>query len=129
MSRQNNKIATQRILFLLFQKRLAVLHRRRDAWSFCSASCKGNIPILQPVATSSSGLGFRFFSPMASQSIPPVSSSLFLSDDDLPPSNQLEVLQIVPETMLPSARGNVAAKYNVGEYCVFFAAHVTLFLL
>ncbi len=42
---------------------------------------------------------------MASQSIPPASSSLFLSKDDLPPSNQLEVLQIVPGTMLPSRPG------------------------
>ncbi len=38
---------------------------------------------------------------MASQSVPPASSSsLFLAEDDLPPSNQLEVGQIVPETML-----------------------------
>ncbi len=43
-----------------------------------------------------------------------------------PPSNQLEVSQIVPETMLPS---NVAVKYSASEYGVFFAAHVTLFLL
>ena len=42
---------------------------------------------------------------MVSQSIPPASSSLFLAKDDLPPSNQLEVLQIVQETMLPSRPG------------------------
>jgi len=33
------------------------------------------------------------------------SSSLFLSEDDLPPSNQLKVSQIIPETMLPSRPG------------------------
>ena len=74
-----------------------------DAWSFCSASReRGSI---QPVATSSSGLGFRSFSPLASNSVPPTSSRLFLTEDDLPPSNQLEVAQIVPETMLPSNPG------------------------
>ncbi len=61
------------------------------------------IPV--PVATSSSGLGFRPFPPVASTSVPPASSSLFLTEDDLPPSNQLDVPQIVPETMLPSHPG------------------------
>ena len=64
------------------------------------------LPISGPVATSSSGLGFRSsFSPMASISVPPTSSSLFLTKDDLPPSNQLEISQIVPNTMLPSQPG------------------------
>jgi hypothetical protein len=44
---------------------------------------------------------------VASQSIPPASISLFLAEDDLPPSNQLEVSQIVPETMLPSHPGAI----------------------
>jgi hypothetical protein len=57
--------------------------------------------------TSSSWLGFRSFSPVASQSILPASSSLFLAEDDLPPSNQLEILQIVPETMLPDLPGAI----------------------
>ena len=56
------------------------------------------LPIPKPVATSSSGLGFRSFSPVASNSVPP-------AEDDLPPSNQLEVSQIVPETILPSQPG------------------------
>jgi hypothetical protein len=63
------------------------------------------LPIPVPVATSTSGLGFRSFSPVASNSVPPASSSLFLTEDDLPPSNQLEVSQIVPETMLLSQPG------------------------
>jgi hypothetical protein len=63
------------------------------------------LPNPTPVATSSSGLGFRSFSPVASNSIPSASSSLFLTEDDLPPSNQLDVSQIVPETMLPSQPG------------------------
>ncbi len=63
------------------------------------------LSIPTPVATSSSGLGFRSFSPVASNFIPPASSSLFLTEEDLPPSNQLEVSQIVPETMLPSNPG------------------------
>jgi hypothetical protein len=58
-----------------------------------------------PVATSSAGLGFRSFSPVASNAIPPASSSLFLTEEDLPPSNQLEISQIVPNTMLPSQPG------------------------
>ena len=75
------------------------------------------LPLPPPVATSSSGLGFRSFSPMASNTIPPASSSLFLTEDDLPPSNHLEISQIVPETMLPKqqprrndfARGHASA--------------------
>ena len=60
----------------------------------------------QPVATSSIGLGFRSFSRIASQSVPPASSSVFLTEDDLPPSNQLEVPQIVvSDTMLPGPPG------------------------
>ena len=60
----------------------------------------------QPVATSSIRLGFRSFSPIASQPVPPASSSLFLSEDDLPPSNQLEISQIVvADTMLPGSSG------------------------
>ncbi len=35
------------------------------------------LPNPVPVATSSSGLGFRSFSPVASNSVPPASSSLF----------------------------------------------------
>ena len=58
------------------------------------------------MATSSSSLGFRPFSPVASQSVPPASSSsLFLAEDDLPPSNQLEVGEIVPEARLPILPG------------------------
>jgi hypothetical protein len=69
-------------------------------------SRKKSFPILRrPVATSSSGLGFRSFSTVPSNSIPPASSSLFLPEDNLPPSNQLEVSQIVPKTMLPSRPG------------------------
>ncbi len=55
--------------------------------------------------TSSAGLGFRSFSPVATNAVLPASSSLFLTDDDLPPSNQLEISQIVPNTMLPSQPG------------------------
>ena len=58
-----------------------------------------------PVATSSAGLGFRSFSPVASNAVPPASSSLFLTEDDLPPSNRLEISQIVPNTMLPCQPG------------------------
>jgi len=63
------------------------------------------LPISGPVATSSSGLRFRSFSPVASNAVPPASSSLFLTEDDLPPNNQLEISQIVPNTMLPSQPG------------------------
>jgi len=84
----------QQILFLRFQKRPAVVvHRRHPIHATRGASAallaKKINKDAQPVATSSIGLGFRSFSPIASQSIPPASSNLFLSEGDLPPSNQL----------------------------------------
>ena len=100
MSRKNNKIATQ-----AETADLVSAFSEATGTSSSSLLAKENIPNPQPVATSSSGLGFCSFSPMASQSISPASSSLFLAEDDLPPSNQLEVLQIVPETMLPGPSG------------------------
>ena len=112
MSRRNNKIATQAetadLVSALSEaasssSSSAPVHATRGASAALLA--KEIIPNPKPVATSSSGLGFRSFLPVASQSIPPASSSLFLSEDDLPPSNQLEVSQIVPETMLPSRPG------------------------
>ena len=49
----------------------------------------------QPVATST-GLGFRSFSsPIASQSVPNAAISVFLTKEDVPPSNQLEAQQLV----------------------------------
>jgi hypothetical protein len=114
MSRRNNKIATQAETADLVSALLseaagsssssAPVHATRGA-SSVALLAKEIMPNPQPVATSSSGLGFRSFSPLASQSIPPASSSPFLSEDGLPPSNQLEVSQIVPETMLPSRTG------------------------
>jgi hypothetical protein len=109
MSRRNIKIATQAetadLVSTLSEaagssSSSASVHAMRGASAALLA--KEIIPNPQPVATSNSGLGFRSFSPMVSQSISPASSSLFLSEDDLPLSNQLEVSQIVPETMLPS---------------------------
>ena len=114
MSRRNNKIATQ-----------AETADPVSALSEAAGSSSSSAPPIhatrgasaallakeinqdaQPVATSSIGLGFRSFSPIASQSVPPASSSLFLSEDDLPPSNQLEVPQIViTDTILPDSSG------------------------
>ena len=115
MSRRNDKIATQ-----------AVTADFVSALSEAAGSSSSSAPIhatrgasaallakeinqdAQPIATSSIGLGFRSFSPIASQSVPPASSSLFLSEDDLPPSNQLEVPQIViADTMLPTSSSGV----------------------
>ncbi len=42
---------------------------------------------------------------MASNAVSPASSSLFLTEDDLPPSNQIGVAKIVPETMLTNQPG------------------------
>jgi hypothetical protein len=112
MSRRNNKIATQAktadLVSALSEAAgsspsSAPVHATRGA--SVALLAKEIIPNPQSVANSSSGLGFRSFSPEASQSIPPASSSLFLSEDNLPPSNQLEVSQIVPETMLLSLSG------------------------
>jgi hypothetical protein len=66
-------------------------HIRATRGASAALLAKDVLPIPTPVATSSSGLGFRSFSPVATNSIPPASSSLFLTEDDLPPSNQLEV--------------------------------------
>jgi hypothetical protein len=96
-------------LFLRFQKRPAVVvHLRHPIHATRGASAallaKKINKDAHPVATSRIGLGFRSFSPIASQSIPPASSNLFLYADDLPPRNQLEAPQIViPDTMLPSS--------------------------
>ena len=50
-----------------------------------------------PVATNA-GLGFRSFSSIPSQSASEASSSVFLTEDDVPPSNQLGAQQlVVPE--------------------------------
>ena len=114
MSRRNNKIATQAetadLVSALSESAgssssSAPIHATRGASAAFLA--KEIVQDSQPVATSSIRLGFRSFSPIASQSIPPASSSLFLSEDDLPPSNQLEeVLQIVvADTMLPGSSG------------------------
>jgi len=114
MSRRNTKITTQAEIADLVSalseaagssSSSAPVHATRGASAALLA--KGIIPNPQPVSTSSLGLGFRSFSPVASQSIPPASSCLFLSEDDLPPSNQLEVSQIVPEMMLPSRSGTM----------------------
>ena len=112
MSRRNNKAATQAetadLVSALSEaasgsSSSAPIHATRGASAALLA--KEIIHDSQPVAISSTGLGFRSFSPIASQSIPPASSSVFLTEDDLPPSNQLEVSQIVPTTMLPSQPG------------------------
>ena len=47
-----------------------------------------------PVATNA-GLGFRSFFSIPSQSAPEASSSIFLTEDDVPPSNQLRAQQLV----------------------------------
>ena len=112
MSRRTNKIASQAETADLVSalskaagssSSSAPIHVTRGASAALLA--KEILPNPQPIATSSSGLGFLSFSPVASQSIPSASSSLFLAEDDLPPSNQLEVSQIVQETMLPSRPG------------------------
>jgi hypothetical protein len=106
MSRRNNKIATHADTADL----VAALSEAAGSSSsstpvHATRGASAAISNPQPVATSSSGLRFRSFSPVVSQSILPASSSLFLAEDDLPPSNQLEFSQIVPETMLPSRPG------------------------
>ena len=82
----------------------APVHATRGA----SAALLAREPIQdpRPMAASSSSLGFCPFSPVASQSVPPASSSsLFLAEDDLPPSNLLEVRKLVPEARLPILPG------------------------
>jgi hypothetical protein len=112
MSRRVNKIASQAdatdVVPALSEaagstSSSAPIRATRGASATLLAKEVPSIPV--PVATSSSGLGFRSFSPLASNFFPPASSSLFLTEDDLPPSNQLEFSQIVPETMLPSHPG------------------------
>ena len=113
MSRRNNKIATQAetadLVSALSEaasssSSSAPIHATRGA--FAALLTKEIVQDAQPVAISSIGLGFRSFSLIASQSLPPASSSVFLSEDDSPPSNQLEVPQIaVADTMLRGPSG------------------------
>jgi hypothetical protein len=112
MSRRVNKIASQAeaadavpALAETTGSSLSSAPIRATRGASAALLAKEVLPNPVPVATSNSGLGFRSFSPVASNSVPPASSSLFLTEDDLPPSNQLEVSQIVPETMLPSQPG------------------------
>jgi hypothetical protein len=115
MSRRNNKIATQ-----------AETADHVSALSEAASSSSSSAPIhatrgasaallekeiiqdAQPVATSSIGLGSRSFSPIASQSIPPV--SFYPSEDVLPPSNQLVQL---PEVALPLSTLQVNTAYSL----------------
>ena len=98
MSRRNNKAASQ-----------AETADLTSALSGAASSDSSSVPIhtttrgasaallakdsathgSQPVATSA-GLGFRSFSPISSQSVPNAASIVFLTEDDVPPSNQLE---------------------------------------
>ena len=115
MSRRNNKAATQTgtvdLVSALSEAASsslssAPIHATRGASTALLA--KEIVYDSQPIATSSIGLEFWSFSLMASQSIPPASSSVFLTEDDLPPSNQLEVPQIVvSDTMLPGPPGTM----------------------
>jgi hypothetical protein len=109
MSRRNNKAATQAetadLISVLSEAAsrsssfAPIIHATRGASAALLA--KKIVHDSRRVATSGIGLGFRSFSPMASQSVPPVSSSMFLTEDDLSHSNQLEVPQIVvADTML-----------------------------
>ena len=114
MSRRNNKIATQAETADLVS---ALSESASSSSSSAHIHATGGastaflakeiiVPDAPPVATSSIGLGFRSFSPITSQSVPPANRSVFLSEDDLPPSNQLEVQQIVvSDTMLPGPSG------------------------
>ena len=113
MSRRNNKIATQAetadLVSALSEASgssslSAPIHATRGASEALLA--KEINQDAQTVATSSIGLEFRCFSPIASQSVPPASSSWFLSEDDLPLRNQREVPQIViADTMLSGSSG------------------------
>ena len=113
MSRRNNKIATQAETADLVpalseaassSSSSAPIHATRGTSAALLA--KEIIHDSQPVATSSTGLGFHSFSPIALQSVPQAGSSVFLTEDDLPPSNQIEVPQIViADTMLLGPSG------------------------
>jgi hypothetical protein len=92
MSRRNNKAATQAetadLVSALSEaasssSSSAPIHATRGASAALLA--KEIVHDSQPVVTTSNiGLGFRSFSPMASQSVPPAGSSVFLIEDDLP---------------------------------------------
>ena len=116
MSRRNNKAATQAETADLVSALLSEAASSSSSSAPIHATRRGASAVLlakeivhdsQPVATSSIGLGFRSFSsPMALQSVLPAGSSVFLTEDDLPPSNQLEVPQIVvSDTMLLGPTG------------------------
>ena len=88
-------------MFLHNQKRSAVVHRRhrymRRVELHYSAALLAKDSAThdsQPVATST-GLGLCSFSPSSSQAVPQAAISVFLTEDDIPPSNRLETQQLV----------------------------------
>ena len=72
----------------------AAIHATRGASSAALLAKDSASHGSQPVATSA-GLGFCSFSPISSQSVPNACSSVFLTEDDVPPSNQLGAQQLV----------------------------------
>ena len=116
MSRRNNKAATQAEIADLVSALLeAVSSSSSSAPIYATRGASAALLAKkithdsQPVATSSTGLGFRSFSPIASQSVPQAGSSVFLTKDDLPPRNQLEVPQIVVPVPLSTLQMNTVA--------------------
>ena len=112
MSRRNNKIATQAETADLVSALSEAAGSSSssagtyscDAWSFCSASRKRNCSRRSAGCDQLHWVGIPS---LFSDSVAVGSScqqQFFLSEDDLPPSNQLEVPQIViPDTMLPGS--------------------------
>ena len=78
-------------------------------------------------------LGFRSVSPIASQSVPHAGSSVFLTEDEVPPSNQLEVQQIVvSDTMLLGPPGGMQLTevvHAANDHSIFPASYVANILL
>ena len=71
---------TEQLLAALFRLRLT------RGWDFSHTKDRAIISGASPVATNA-GLGFLSFSPLPSQSAPEASSSVFLTEDEVPPSN------------------------------------------
>ena len=85
----------------------------------------------------SAGLGFRSFSPILSQSVPNASSSVFLKEDDVPPSNQrgsaargFRVCDFAGATEGTTATGGGITAVRIADGdSIFPATHVATILL
>ena len=134
MSRHNNKAATQAETTDLVVSALseaansssssAPIHATRGASAALLA--KEITHYSQPVATSSTGLGFRSFSPMASQSVPHAPAAVEVPQINCGPRRH----DVAGSYRRNAATGSkVTAIHAANEHSIFLASHAANVLL